>query len=905
MSVARSIMLKSSCARTFRVTLTMIGVVFLFCGISTGRIEESGAGRSGMNSGKSHIIDYVGKYDPVRYPHSRLDAPFTTTDIDVDGVAEAVYDSAPASPVENFRAKTRNTDYVYAPGSEPYGVLKALWDGPLLYLFVQVRDATPMRGSGDVGGAIMQKPAVPGDLDSVQFGFDIYNDKVPYETDTTGMFTVGSDGRLYFFRNQAIPSLGSAIGDPLHPEYANIIAGCAARDIYDEDGKTVIGYAIEVAIHIEKVRPGNGTTFGVDLSINDVADQVTRRSQSPGRASVPVTGPARVGTSFWSHDQDDLYEDFDPERPNAVDWGNVRLIGWDGKQEFKYSDWRLSEAVRYLDSVAFPKGVYTPETQAALVAARRNAEMLLERSGTGRQEKAKVDMAADQIEAAIADLRWADTRYPDPADLPVQNTLPDPYRFFNRDRLVRSRADWKERRREILDLAQFYEYGYKPGAPDSMEVTQIRHVKVGDNVPAFRWNGQDYLMKAAVAQQLVTIAITVGNKRSELTYTIYLPTAEQLDSLGKADAPVPVVLSFDGDNAVYRKAGYAVVKVPSGSGGDVRTDEYAWGTRTGTFYELYPYSRNGDGALREVSSEMAAAWSASRVIDSLEMIAASPEAGASTIGHTMDLSKIAVTGFSINGKYAFVSAVFDERILVCVPGAAGASGPSPWRYVYIGQQYDWTGTPFAPAERTGRSPYQVASGTEFMANSIRHNRVREIELFRHFLTPGRFYQRLPGAYGFGTRLPYDQNDLVATLAPRAIILVNTVNDYNDGCLADSLSLQVAKSVYVALGFDADNLIKFNQRAVEGPGDPHGMNPEQWERNADYFNNFFYGAEMPDPVDTWLNTDPFNLKVSNERTQTPYDFYYGGFNTITGGSGGAEGRDGWYYYTLGSSIEGVN
>jgi hypothetical protein len=294
---------------------------------------------------------------------------------------------------------------------------------------------------------------------------------------------------------------------------------------------------------------------------------------------------------------------------------------------------------------------------------------------------------------------------------------------------------------------------------------------------------------------------------------------------------------------------------------------------------------------------MAAAWSASRVIDSLEVIAGSAVSGASAIGHAIDPAKLAVTGFSINGKYAFVSAVFDERISVCIPGAAGASGPSPWRYVYIGQQHDWTGTPFAPAGRTGRSPSQVATGTEFMANSIRHNRVREIELFRHFLTPGRFYQRLPGAYGFGTRLPYDQNDLVATLAPRAIVLVNTVNDYNDGCLADSLSLQIARSVYDALGFDGSGLVKFNQRPVQGPGDPHGQDGDQWMRNAEYLNHYFCGTEMSQGCAAWLDSDPFNLKISNNRTQTPYDYYYGGFNTITGGTGGVEGRNGWYYYTL--------
>jgi hypothetical protein len=899
---------------TRRVNLTLsfdfpaIGMLIIFLAICPNQAGMSASDETCAGSRKSNIIDYVGNYNAALHPQRKLEALFTTSDIRVDGIVDAAYADAPESAIDNFKTGTGYTDYLYPAGSEPRGVLRTVWDGPMLYLLVQVRDATPMRGTQAGGGAIAiaktAKPAVPADRDSVQFGFDLYNDKVPYETDTIGLFTVGSDGALYFYRNPGIPSLGSVMADPIHPEYMNRIESYAAQDVYASDGVTVIGYNIEAAIHIEKAKLKNGCTIGIDVSINDVAGSVTMTAQNRDGTTKQTAGPARVGISFWSHDQEDLYADYDPERPNAVDWGNITLAGWDGKSAFKSSDWRLTNAVRYLDSIAFPKDVYTQATQAVLDAARRKAEPLIKEPLAGAREKAKIDAAADRLEAAIAGLRWADTRYPDPADLPVQNTLPNPYKFFGSNRLVQTASDWQERRAEILNLAQFYEYGFKPGPPDSIEVMQIKHVNAGDNILVFSWNGKDYFQKAACPQELVTIRITVGGRSSELTYTVYLPTPEQLKNSGRSDRLSPVVLSFDGDNEAYRNAGYAVVRAPQGSDGDVRTNEYAWGNRTGAFYELYPYSRNGEGALREVSSEMAAAWSASRVIDSLEKIGASAIPGASVIGAAVDTSKLAITGFSINGKYAFVSAVFDERISVCIPGAAGASGPSPWRYVYIGQEYDWAGTLYAPAASTGKSPQQVATGTEFMANSIRHNRVRETELFRRFLTPGRFYERLPGAYGFGTRLPYDQNDLVATLAPRAIVLVNTVNDYNDGSLADSLSLQISKSVYKTLGFDGDDLVKFNQRPVQGPGDPHGQDATQWVRTVEYLNHYFYGTEMSESAETWLNNDPFNLKVSNNRTETPYDFYYGGFNAITGGAGGAAGRDGWYYYTFSGAAGGA-
>ena len=46
-------------------------------------------------------------------------------------------------------------------------------------------------------------------------------------------------------------------------------------------------------------------------------------------------------------------------------------------------------------------------------------------------------------------LRWADTKYPDPDEFEDQMTLPNPYQFFNSDRLVENNEDWEERREEI------------------------------------------------------------------------------------------------------------------------------------------------------------------------------------------------------------------------------------------------------------------------------------------------------------------------------------------------------------------------------------------------------------------------------------------------------------------------
>ncbi len=827
---------------------------------------------------ESNIIPYTGSFDPAVDVPGAIGAVFSAEGIEVDGVRDAAYDGCTPREIGHVKSVSQSGT---APAS---GMLYAAWDGPVVYLFVEVKDETPSTVAAE-GGPMGDNPAIPPQTDSVTFGIDLWNDKVNFGTDTVGTFTVDADGQLHYFRSGNIASQSSVIADPEAPEYTGRLAGYAAK-------RTEGGYCVETALYIEDLMDTSAFEMGLEVVINDVheptGEEPVPEPDAYGRVAAVNTLDHRV---WWSHQNDSLYDVINDSDPKNLDWGTLTLTGWDGETAFAFSDWRITNTLAYLDSPAFARDVYTPETQARLDAARESAQALLDE---GCRDSEKVRSCADELIAALDGLRWADTRYPDPYDLPESMTLPSPYKFFGQDREVETAEDWAERREEILDLAQFYEYGYKPDAPESIEITGITHFDPGDTRSILFWGFWPMDVTVECPTDVVTLAITDNGTTASLEYTVYLPTEEQLAAAGRQGEKCPVILSFDGDNAVYRSAGFAVVETPSGSGGDGRTNEYAWGTRTGAFYELYPYARNGEGALREVSSEMAAAWSASRVIDSLPLAAASALPYAEEIASAVDPESLAVTGFSINGKYAFVSAVFDERIDVCIPGAAGATGPSPWRYVYTGHAYDWTGTLFAPGEGVDEPAQQVAWGTETLGNSIRHNRVRETEVFRKFLTPRNFYKRLPGAWGYAARLPYDQSDLAATLAPRAILLVNTVNDYNDGAEADALGLEIAKCVYADLGLDADALIKFNYRPVQA-GEPHGTDEQQQKRTAAFLRSFFFGEEMSSEDEEWLNTDPFMLPVSDGAS--PFDTYYGGFNTITGGTGGAEGRDGWYYRGL--------
>jgi len=732
-----------------------------------------------------------------------------------------VWDSS-AFPIEHATAEFSLYIDEAAWGAAPAyqigdkGIFKMLWNGSALHIRVKTNSVS---GNPENFAALTAGTSYPADQDFIDVGFDVFGDHFNFETDTSGWFRIyAGNSEITTFSNGLIPSLSSPF-NPNSPEYSDRITVAPATS-----NKTVYEFTLQLEA-TGREHPDNDDKIGLEIAIHDGTDDTW---------------------SFWSHKDNALYATPDHERARGIDWGEVSLGGKSG-DIFVYSDWRAREAIRWFDSKSNPgSSVWRSDTLEEFNSARREFEELTE------PNQAVVDRLWD----AFVGLRWADTKYPDPVDLPSSATLPNPYQFFNSERTVETTSDWQERRAEILDLAQFYEYGYMP-QEGSVSVTDI----VADPKGGY------------------TVSYTVdANGNSVATsFNIKLPESLQNES-GAA------IIIGDQSLTSYEIAG---VTFPAEWTTDDRSDAVAWGNRNamgfdfntfsmremGLFYKLFPYSRSSTD---EVSAEMAFAYGASRVIDVLELIADDPR-----LPIKLDTGKIAIKGFSIYGKYAFVAAVFDERIGVCIPGASGASGLSPWRYVYIGHEYDWTDTPFYNTEASANA---TASGTEFMGNSIRHNRVRETELFRRFLNFGHMYEQEPNAYGYGTRLPYDQNDLLATLAPRAVILENTVNDYNDGSESDALSMEIAKSVYDALGYDGDELLRFNYGKYASSGDPHGQ-VGPGAVTAELLQHFFYGTDAPETI------NPFTLPVSHGKS--PFDYYYGGFNAITGGTEG--NQDGWYYH----------
>jgi hypothetical protein len=163
----------------------------------------------------------------------------------------------------------------------------------------------------------------------------------------------------------------------------------------------------------------------------------------------------------------------------------------------------------------------------------------------------------------------------------------------------------------------------------------------------------------------------------------------------------------------------------------------------GTYFTMYP-DRNA-GAMIEW------AWGVSRIIDGLYK----------TTGHNIDVKRIAVTGCSYQGKMSLYAGAFDERIALVIPQESGGGGEASWRVM---------------ATQTGTEDLQEAQGTAWYAENLKQ--------FRNPDAP---------------KLPVDMHELVAMVAPRAILTIANTSIDRLGSEAGYVSMKAATEVYKALG----------------------------------------------------------------------------------------------------------
>jgi len=274
----------------------------------------------------------------------------------------------------------------------------------------------------------------------------------------------------------------------------------------------------------------------------------------------------------------------------------------------------------------------------------------------------------------------------------------------------------------------------------------------------------------------MNIKVKVGDKEAIFAATVNLPPSDCA-----IKGPYPVIVSI-GPLWTYYVAqanarGYAVISFTPTA---VASDSYA---RTGAFFTLYPYSQ----AKNDVGVLMAWAWGAGKVLDVLKQNAY-PE---------IDPNQAIITGFSRWGKAALVTGAFDNRFAIVNPHCSGAGGMASFRYSFAGKQYSW-GT---------------AGASEGIGNL-------------QGSTEGHWFSSVFGGFKDVNTLPFDQHELAALCAPRALLITGGYSDWWTNPEGMYVSYVGASKVYDFLG--ASDKIGFAFR--DGT---HGITQEDIDNLLDF------------------------------------------------------------------------
>lgn len=393
----------------------------------------------------------------------------------------------------------------------------------------------------------------------------------------------------------------------------------------------------------------------------------------------------------------------------------------------------------------------------------------------------------------------APPEFPDISRLPARAELPDPLVMFDGTKVATKEQWFAKRRPELRALFEHYMYGAAPGVPDNVRF------KVENEDPKS-------LGGKATRKQ---ITITYGPEQTPpIHLLLFVPNQRN------APAPVFVGINFYGNHTVVKDADIPLPTgwVPSnrGSAKDNRAteadrgfQESAWqvpmvidrGYALATFYSgdvapdhpghtdgVHPHFPGHDwGTVR------AWAWGLSRAADYL------------VNDRDLDRTRIAVVGHSRMGKAAMVAGAFDDRFAVVIPLQAGCGGTSPNR-----------GTVGESVKRINTS-------------------------FPHWFNAAyKTFNDQPD------RLPFDQNALVALVAPRPVLFSNAVEDTWANPEGQFQVLKAAEPVYKLLGAggldaaqmpETGKLVSSTLGYAIRPG-KHSMTAEDWAFFLDFADRHF-------------------------------------------------------------------
>ncbi len=234
-------------------------------------------------------------------------------------------------------------------------------------------------------------------------------------------------------------------------------------------------------------------------------------------------------------------------------------------------------------------------------------------------------------------------------DLADNSELPDPFLMDNGS-IVSTLSDWNNRRNELKEKIQLYEYGHfaEPAPVEVVETLPDSIIKVEKNI----------------VKKRVVLLKTGVNGSIPFSVNLFIP--------GAGEGPFPVIIGGDlcwgslqnrltpeGLSSLVSR-GYIIAEFDRTKfcpDEDLRSQG------------ISPFDQNfNSGAVVEW------AWGYQRTVDFLSTL------------DIVDKSKISVTGHSRGGKAALLAGAFDERISLVAPNCSGAGGSGPTRFADTGAE---------------------------------------------------------------------------------------------------------------------------------------------------------------------------------------------------------------------------
>lgn len=439
--------------------------------------------------------------------------------------------------------------------------------------------------------------------------------------------------------------------------------------------------------------------------------------------------------------------------------------------------------------------------------------------------------------------------FPPFAQLPIIRPLPDPFQFAGgwRDPGFTS---WERRRNEIKAGIETYVIGPKPDCSDCTITANYVPPPAGSSIGS------------------LTVEVTRNGKMLTLTSGIYIPQ-------GMGNGPFPALIpmeiaSFGFGNFSFNfppptPPDYASLPpgvfagLPIATVGYVSTDvaQYQFFSpsdhTTDPFYQLYPEYCEGICTGGSNQGEYAAwSWGVSRLIDGMEIAThQSPNP------LPIDMKHLAVSGCSFAGKMALYAGAFDERIALTIAQESGGGGATSWR---VSHDIEAQGT------------------------------VEDVDDTNYDWFAGQMHQFAgPNVY----KMPVDQHELMAMVAPRALLETGNSGQYWLSNGSNYIAARATQKIYDTLGL-GDRFGFY----IDG-NHPHcGTLPAESPVIANFVNKFMLGQETantdvhvyPNPADTTDYGYPIVVAGGN------YAYYFPTVNyrrwTDWWGSGNPQFPDDW-------------